>query len=149
MADGGIRASGDVVKALAAGASSVMCGSMFAGTEEAPGEKYFHKGRFYKAYRGMGSVGALKSAAGDRYANKSVAEGVEGQVAYKGNVEDVLFQLTGGLKSGMGYLGASNIATLQQRRDRFIHILPSSLVESHPHSIMITKDAPNYSSKGS
>ncbi len=148
IADGGIKYSGDIPKALAAGAHSVMIGSLFAGTEESPGETILYEGRSYKSYRGMGSIGAMQQGSSDRYfqnmeARKLVAEGIEGMVPYKGPLRDTVFQLIGGLRSGMGYVGAPDIDTL--RRDaRFIRISMSSLVESHPHDVTITKEAPNY-----
>ena len=149
IADGGIKYSGDIAKALAAGAHSVMIGSLFAGTEESPGETILYEGRSYKTYRGMGSIGAMQRGSGDRYfqsageGKKLVAEGIEGMVAYKGPLGDTLFQLVGGLRSGMGYVGAKDIEAL--RRDaRFIRISMASLVESHPHDVTITKEAPNY-----
>ncbi|AJG41330.1 MULTISPECIES: IMP dehydrogenase [Thermotoga] len=147
IADGGIRYSGDIVKALAAGAESVMVGSIFAGTEEAPGETILYQGRKYKAYRGMGSLGAMKSGSADRYGqegeNKFVPEGIEGMVPYKGTVKDVVHQLIGGLKSGMGYVGARTIKELQEKAV-FIRVTPAGVKESHPHDIIITKEAPNY-----
>ncbi len=147
IADGGIRFSGDIVKAIAAGASSVMLGSIFAGTEESPGAELIMNGRKYKAYRGMGSLGAIQTGLSDRYgkigANKFVAEGVEGAVPFKGKVEEVLFQLTGGMKSGMGYVGAKNIEELQ-KNSRFVKITSSGLRESHPHDIRIVSEPPNY-----
>ncbi|PLV60001.1 IMP dehydrogenase [Thermotoga sp. KOL6] len=147
IADGGIRYSGDIVKALAAGAESVMVGSIFAGTEEAPGETILYQGRKYKAYRGMGSLGAMKSGSADRYGqegeNKFVPEGIEGMVPYKGTVKDVVHQLVGGLKAGMGYVGAKNIKELQEKAV-FVKITPAGVKESHPHDIIITKEAPNY-----
>jgi IMP dehydrogenase len=149
IADGGIKYSGDIAKALAAGAHSVMIGSLFAGTEESPGETILYEGRSYKTYRGMGSIGAMQRGSGDRYfqsageGKKLVAEGIEGMVAYKGPLGDTLFQLAGGLRSGMGYVGAKDITAL--RRDaRFIRISMAGLVESHPHDVTITKEAPNY-----
>lgn len=149
IADGGIKYSGDIVKALAAGAHTIMIGSLFAGTEESPGETILYEGRAYKSYRGMGSIGAMQHGSGDRYFQNSstqrklVAEGIEGMVPYKGPLRDTIFQLIGGLRSGMGYVGASDIDTL--RRDaRFIRISPAGLFESHPHNITITKEAPNY-----
>ncbi|MEM3676100.1 MAG: IMP dehydrogenase [Thermoplasmataceae archaeon] len=147
IADGGIRFSGDIVKAIAAGADSVMLGSLLAGTDESPGQEIIISGRKYKAYRGMGSIGAIQSGISDRYgkigANKFVAEGVEGAVPYRGRVEEVVFQLTGGMKSGMGYVGAKNISDLQ-KNSRFIKITASGLRESHPHDIRITAEPPNY-----
>lgn len=154
IADGGIQYSGDVVKALAAGGSTVMMGSVLAGCDEAPGEFELFQGRKYKVYRGMGSMGAMKQANGsaDRYfqsgAKKLVPEGVEGRVAYKGKVEDTIFQFVGGLHAGMGYCGAKDIRTLQTT-SQFVKISSASLKESHPHDIHITKEAPNYSIENS
>ena len=151
IADGGIQYSGDVVKALAAGGSTVMMGSVFAGCDEAPGEFELYQGRKYKVYRGMGSMGAMKQKNGssDRYfqagAKKLVPEGVEGRVAYKGKVEDTIFQFVGGLRAGMGYCGAASIRDLQ-KNSQFVKISAAALKESHPHDIQITKEAPNYSS---
>ena len=149
IADGGIKYSGDMTKALAAGASVCMMGSMFAGCDEAPGEFELYQGRKYKVYRGMGSIAAMENGSKDRYfqteAKKLVLEGVEGRVAYKGTVEDTIFQLVGGIRSGMGYCGAKNIKTLQET-GKFVKISAASLKESHPHDIQITKEAPNYSS---
>ncbi len=149
IADGGIKYSGDIVKALAAGAHTVMIGSLFAGTEESPGETILYEGRSYKTYRGMGSIGAMERGSGDRYfqsngsGKKLVAEGIEGMVPFKGAVGDTIFQLVGGLRSGMGYVGAATIEAL--RRDaRFIRISGAGLIESHPHDVTITKEAPNY-----
>jgi IMP dehydrogenase len=149
IADGGIKYSGDIAKALAAGAHCVMIGSLFAGTEESPGETILYEGRSYKSYRGMGSIGAMQRGSGDRYfqssgeGKKLVAEGIEGMVAYKGPLADTIFQLVGGLRSGMGYVGAKDVEAL--RRDaRFIRISMAGLVESHPHDVTITKEAPNY-----
>ena len=150
IADGGIKFSGDVPKALAAGADCVMVGSLLAGTSEAPGEDILRDGRRYKAYRGMGSLGAMAGGSADRYfqedAKKLVPEGIEGMVAYKGPVEDVLYQMVGGLRAAMGYCGAPDVPELQ-RSGRFVKITQASLVESHPHDVTITKDAPNYSLK--
>ncbi|KAF2955060.1 IMP dehydrogenase [Marinitoga sp. 38H-ov] len=153
IADGGIRFSGDIVKALAAGANSVMIGGIFAGTEEAPGETILYQGRKYKTYRGMGSIGAMKKGSKDRYfqenisnKDKFVPEGVEGMVPYKGKVSEVVYQLLGGLKSGMGYIGAKNINELHEKAE-FIKITTASIKESHPHDISITKESPNYSTK--
>jgi len=147
IADGGIRFSGDIVKALAAGADSVMIGNLFAGTEESPGEDVLLEGRRYKTYRGMGSVDAMKEGSADRYfqeeAVKLMPEGIVGRVPYRGGVADVIFQLIGGLRSGMGYCGAKNLAELR-RRARFVRITNAGLRESHPHDIAITKEAPNY-----
>ena len=147
IADGGIKYSGDLTKALAAGGSVCMMGSIFAGCDEAPGDFELYQGRKYKVYRGMGSIAAMENGSKDRYfqegAKKLVPEGVEGRVAYKGSVEDTVFQLIGGLRSGMGYCGAEDIKTLQET-GRFVKISPASLKESHPHDIHITKEAPNY-----
>ncbi len=151
IADGGIRYSGDIVKALACGASSVMIGNLFAGTEESPGETILLEGRRYKEYRAMGSLGAMPKGSADRYfqesAKKFVPEGVEGRVPYRGLVKDVIFQLMGGLKSGMGYCGAKNIKQLQKKA-QFMKISSAGLRESHPHDITITKEAPNYEIRG-
>ncbi len=148
IADGGIKYSGDLTKAIAAGANVCMMGSMFAGCDEAPGEFEFYQGRKYKVYRGMGSIAAMENGSKDRYfqseAKKLVPEGVEGRVAYKGTVEDEVFQLVGGLRSGMGYCGAKDIETLKTT-GKFVKISAASLKESHPHDIHITKEAPNYS----
>ena len=148
IADGGIKYSGDVTKALAAGGSTCMMGSMFAGCEESPGDFELYQGRKYKVYRGMGSIAAMENGSKDRYfqenAKKLVPEGVEGRVAYKGSVEDTIFQLLGGLRSGMGYCGASSIPELTENA-KFVKISAASLKESHPHDIHITKEAPNYS----
>ena len=148
IADGGIKYSGDVTKAIAAGANVCMMGSMFAGCDESPGTFELYQGRKYKVYRGMGSIAAMENGSKDRYfqenAKKLVPEGVEGRVAYKGHVEDTVFQLIGGLRSGMGYCGAENIEKLKTT-GRFIKISAASLKESHPHDIHITKEAPNYS----
>ncbi len=148
IGDGGIKYSGDVAKALAAGAHSVMIGSLFAGTEESPGETILYEGRSYKSYRGMGSIGAMQQGSSDRYfqadeRSKLVAEGIEGMVPYKGPLSDTVFQLIGGLRSGMGYAGARDIEALR-REARFIRISMASLAESHPHDVKITKEAPNY-----
>lgn len=155
VADGGVKYSGDVAKAIAAGADVVMMGSMLAGTSEAPGEDILRDGRRYKAYRGMGSLGAMSGGSADRYFQESnqanqqklVPEGIEGMVAYKGPVGDVLYQLAGGLRSAMGYCGTPDVASMQ-RDARFVTITQASLVESHPHDVTITKDAPNYSVTG-
>lgn len=147
IADGGLRYSGDVVKALAAGAHCVMCGSMFAGTDEAPGEVVEVDGVKMKGYRGMGSIDAMQAGSADRYfqkgAKKLVPEGVVARVAYKGPVADVLYQLTGGLRSGMGYCGAPNLDALH--RAQFVKISPATVQENHPHDVSIAKKAPNYS----
>lgn len=148
IADGGIKYSGDMTKAIAAGGDVCMMGSMFAGCEESPGTYELYQGRKYKVYRGMGSIAAMENGSKDRYfqsdAKKLVPEGVEGRVAYKGSVEDTVFQLMGGLRSGMGYCGTSTIAELKEN-GRFVKISAASLKESHPHDIHITKEAPNYS----
>ena len=148
IADGGIKYSGDVTKALAAGGNVCMMGSMFAGCDESPGDFELYQGRKYKVYRGMGSISAMENGSKDRYfqsnAKKLVPEGVEGRVAYKGFVEDTVFQMLGGLRAGMGYCGASDIKTLQETA-KFVKITAASLKESHPHDIHITKEAPNYS----
>jgi IMP dehydrogenase len=149
IADGGIKYSGDIAKAITAGAQSVMIGSLFAGTEESPGETILYEGRSYKTYRGMGSIGAMRRGSGDRYfqgageGKKLVAEGIEGMVPYKGNLSDTVFQLIGGLRAGMGYVGAKDIEALR-RNARFIRISMAGLTESHPHDVTITKEAPNY-----
>ncbi len=148
IADGGLKLSGDMTKALAAGGSVCMMGSMFAGCDEAPGDFELFQGRKYKVYRGMGSIAAMENGSKDRYfqegAKKLVPEGVEGRVAYKGALEDVIFQLIGGIRSGMGYCGCPTIPELQER-GKFVKITAASLKESHPHDINITKEAPNYS----
>lgn len=148
IADGGIKYSGDITKALACGASVIMAGSLFAGTEESPGETILYEGRQYKEYRGMGSLAAMKDGSGDRYfqtnTKKYVPEGVEGRVAYKGPVGEVVYQLLGGLKSGMGYVGSKNLAELYEKA-KFIKITSASLIENHPHNITITRESPNYS----
>ena len=148
IADGGIQYSGDMTKALAAGANVCMMGSIFAGCDEAPGDFELFQGRKFKVYRGMGSIAAMEAGSRDRYfqtdAKKLVPEGVEGRVAYKGSVEDTVFQLVGGIRSGMGYCGAKDIPTLQKTA-QFVRISAASLKESHPHDIHITKEAPNYS----
>ena len=148
IADGGIKFSGDMTKAIAAGANVCMMGSMFAGCDESPGEFELYQGRKYKVYRGMGSIAAMENGSKDRYfqtdAKKLVPEGVEGRVAYKGTLEDTVFQLIGGIRSGMGYCGAKDIETLKEE-GRFVKITSAALKESHPHDIHITKEAPNYS----
>ena len=150
IADGGIKYSGDVTKAIAAGGSVCMMGSIFAGCDEAPGTFELYQGRKYKVYRGMGSIAAMENGSKDRYfqtdAKKLVPEGVEGRVAYKGTVEDTIFQLIGGLRSGMGYCGAATVEALKENA-QFVKISAASLKESHPHDIQITKEAPNYSSR--
>ena len=150
IADGGIKYSGDAVKALAAGASCVMLGSLLAGTDEAPGETYFYQGRTYKAYRGMGSIGAMARGSADRYFQqevkdtlKLVPEGIEGQVPYKGPAEGVLHQLVGGLRAGMGYLGARTLPELRKTA-KFIRVSPAAIHESHAHGVLITRESPNY-----
>ena len=147
IADGGIKHSGDITKALAAGASAVMIGSLLAGTEESPGDIEIYQGRSYKVYRGMGSLGAMKQGSSDRYfqeaSNKFVPEGIEGRVPYKGPLSDTIYQLIGGLRSGMGYCGTATIAELQTKA-KFIKMTPAGLRESHPHDVTITKEAPNY-----
>ena len=150
IADGGVKFSGDLAKAIAAGASTVMMGSMFAGTEEAPGEVFLYQGRSYKSYRGMGSVGAMAQGSADRYFQKEVSdtfklvpEGIEGQVAFKGPISNILHQLVGGLRASMGYLGAPTIEEFQ-RRARFVRITGAGLRESHVHDVQITREAPNY-----
>ena len=152
IADGGIKYSGDVVKALAAGASTVMVGSLLAGTEEAPGEVTLFEGRKYKSYRGMGSVEAMEEGSKDRYfqdaeddVKKLVPEGIVGRVPYKGLAAEVLYQLSGGLRAGMGYCGAGSIEALHTAR--FVRITGAGLRESHPHDVQITREAPNYSSR--
>ncbi len=148
IADGGIKLSGDIVKAIASGASAVMLGSLLAGTEEAPGEEIIFQGRTFKSYQGMGSLSAMKRGGKERYfqseAKKFVPEGIEGRVPYKGKLEDVIFQLTGGLRAGMGYCGAKDIETLQND-SKMVMITGSGLKESHPHDVIITQEAPNYS----
>jgi IMP dehydrogenase len=150
IADGGIRYSGDVVKALAAGAHAVMMGSMLAGTEESPGEAFLLEGRRFKTLRGMGSLAAMEEGSADRYfqegtgARKLVPEGIEGRVPYKGPVGDTVYQLVGGLRSGMGYLGCPDIETLRTEPS-FVRITGSGLRESHPHNVTVTREAPNYS----
>lgn len=150
IADGGIKFSGDMAKAMAAGASTIMLGSLFAGTKESPGELIYHEGKTFKAYRGMGSMGAMAGGGKERYGQadvkeeaKYVPEGIEGQIVYKGEVAHEIFQMVGGLRSSMGYLGAKNIADFHKKA-KFVQITPAGLHESHPHNITITKDAPNY-----
>jgi IMP dehydrogenase len=149
IADGGIKFSGDITKAIAAGASAVMIGGLFAGTEESPGETILYQGRTFKSYRGMGSLGAMEAGSADRYAQegaargKSVPEGIEGQVAYKGPLSGLVEQLVGGLRSGMGYCGAGTLKELQER-GKFIRISQAGLRESHVHDVIITREAPNY-----
>ena len=150
IADGGIRYSGDIVKAMVAGASSVMLGSIIAGVEEAPGETIIFESRKYKTYRGMGSIDAMQKGSKDRYfqdheddLQKLVPEGIVGRVAYKGHLSEVVHQMTGGLKAGMGYCGAKNIECLKDAE--FIKITTAGVIESHPHDVTITREAPNYS----
>jgi IMP dehydrogenase len=150
VADGGLRTSGDIAKALAGGAGAVMVGSLLAGTEEAPGETFLYQGRAYKSYRGMGSVGAMGRGSADRYFQgdikdqlKLVPEGIEGQVAYKGHAKDVIHQLVGGVKAAMGYTGSKTIADLKERGN-FVRITNAGLRESHVHDVSITREAPNY-----
>ncbi|MEQ1934794.1 MAG: IMP dehydrogenase, partial [Fimbriimonadaceae bacterium] len=151
IADGGIRSSGDVVKCLAAGASCVMMGNMFAGCEESPGEMEIYRNRAYKVYRGMGSVAAMKQGSSDRYMQIKetgaaiVPEGVEGRVPFKGPLNETMVQLIGGLRSGMGYVGAASLSELRERAE-FMKITGAGLRESHPHDVWITKEPPNYSS---
>jgi IMP dehydrogenase len=154
IADGGLRTSGDVAKALAAGASCVMVGSLLAGTDEAPGETFLYQGRAFKAYRGMGSVGAMARGSADRYFQqevrdqlKLVPEGIEGQVPYKGAAKDVIHQLVGGVKAAMGYTGAATLEELREK-GRFVRITNAGLRESHVHDVSITREAPNYPSLG-
>ncbi|ASS73542.1 IMP dehydrogenase [Tumebacillus algifaecis] len=148
IADGGIKYSGDIVKALAAGADIVMVGSLLAGTEESPGEMEIHQGRYFKVYRGMGSMGAMKEGSGDRYfqedAKKLVPEGIEGRVPYRGALADIIYQMVGGIRAGMGYCGVATVEELRNNT-RFIRITGAGLKESHPHDVQITKEAPNYS----
>ena len=150
IADGGIKYSGDIVKAIAAGGHVVMLGSLLAGTDESPGEFEIYQGRRFKTYRGMGSLAAMENGSSDRYfqskneANKRVPEGIEGRVAYKGAASDIIFQMIGGLRSGMGYVGAHNLEELRENT-QFIRMSGAGLRESHPHDVQITKEAPNYS----
>jgi len=153
IADGGIRYSGDIIKAIAAGADSIMAGSLFAGVEESPGETIIFSGRKFKAYRGMGSIEAMQQGSKDRYyqdieddIRKLVPEGIAARVPYKGTLSEVIYQMTGGLRAGMGYLGAKNIAVLK-KNGKFVRITNSGIVESHPHDVSITREAPNYSRK--
>ena len=147
IADGGVKYSGDITKALAAGASTVMAGSMFAGTEESPGQEVLYEGRRYKEYRGMGSIAAMEAGSKDRYfqetTSKFVPEGVEGRIPFLGPLGDIVYQMIGGLRSGMGYVGAPTLDELYERA-RFVKITSASLIENHPHDISITKEAPNY-----
>jgi IMP dehydrogenase len=150
IGDGGIRYTGDITKAIAAGASTVMAGSLFAGVEEAPGETIIYEGRKFKVYRGMGSLSAMEQGSKDRYfqdveddVKKLVPEGIEGRIAYKGSLAEVMVQYVGGLRSGMGYCGAADIPSLMQAQ--FIKISNAGVIESHPHDVHITKESPNYS----
>jgi IMP dehydrogenase len=154
IADGGIRYSGDIAKAVAAGASTVMMGGVFAGTEEAPGEVVLFQGRSYKTYRGMGSIGAMKAGSADRYfqendeavhpgADKLVPEGIEGRVPYKGSVVAIVFQMAGGLRAAMGYCGCATVEDMRTRAE-FVEITTAGVRESHVHDVQITKEAPNY-----
>jgi IMP dehydrogenase len=151
IADGGIKYSGDVTKAIAAGAACVMIGSLFAGTDEAPGELVLFQGRSYKSYRGMGSLGAMRKGSKDRYGQsgsadeKLVPEGIEGRVPYRGSLTNILYQLVGGLRSGMGYTGSRTINDLRTQA-RFVKITSQGLRESHVHDVIITEEAPNYRS---
>ena len=151
IADGGIKYSGDIVKAIGAGASAVMIGSLFAGTPESPGEIEIYQGRNFKVYRGMGSLGAMAAGGNDRYFQennrKFVPEGVEGRVPYRGKLADIVYQMIGGLRAGMGYCGMHNIDEMRKNA-RFVRITNASLIESHPHDISITKESPNYSPRG-
>ena len=154
VADGGIKYSGDLAKALAMGASVAMMGSVFAGVDEAPGEVFLYQGRSYKSYRGMGSLAAMAQGSADRYFQKDVTdalklvpEGIEGQVAYKGPLSPILHQMVGGLRAAMGYVGAPNLEQFRERA-RFIRITNAGLRESHVHDVMITREAPNYPSAG-
>ena len=150
IADGGIRYSGDIAKAIAAGANSVMLGSLFAGTEESPGEVFLYQGRSYKSYRGMGSLGAMRQGSSDRYfqeaesnADKLVPEGIEGRVPYKGSVLAIIHQLMGGLRASMGYCGCHDIQQMRTS-SQFVEITAAGIRESHVHDVQITKEAPNY-----
>jgi IMP dehydrogenase len=153
IADGGIRYSGDIIKAIAAGADSIMAGSLFAGVEESPGETIIYNGRKFKAYRGMGSIEAMQQGSKDRYfqdmeddIQKLVPEGIAARVPYKGTLAEVIYQMTGGLRSGMGYVGAKNINFLK-KESKFVRITNSGIIESHPHDVSITRESPNYSRK--
>ncbi|TFG40639.1 MAG: CBS domain-containing protein, partial [Bacteroidia bacterium] len=153
IADGGIRYSGDIIKAIASGADSIMAGSLFAGVEESPGDTIIYNGRKFKAYRGMGSIEAMQQGSKDRYfqdveddIRKLVPEGIEARVPFKGNLSEVIYQMMGGLRAGMGYLGAKNIAVLK-KEGKFVRITHSGIIESHPHDVAITRESPNYSRK--
>ena len=155
IADGGIRMSGDMAKAMAAGASCVMLGSLLAGLDESPGELILHRGRRFKSYRGMGSSGAMMAGSADRYGQagvsetrKFVPEGVEGMVAYRGQLADIVYQMVGGLRAAMGYCGTADVPAFRKEA-RFVRISAASMVESHPHDITITKEAANYTSNTS
>ena len=147
IADGGIKYSGDLSKAVAAGADCIMIGSLFAGTEESPGETILYQGRTFKSYRGMGSLGAMSQGSSDRYSQeaggKLVPEGIEGRVPYKGPLSEMVYQLVGGLRAGMGYCGAATVKELQEKA-RFLRVSSAGLRESHVHDVIITKEAPNY-----
>jgi IMP dehydrogenase len=150
ISDGGVKFSGDMAKAIAAGADVVMVGSLFAGTEEAPGEVILYQGRSFKMYRGMGSIGAMREGSRDRYSQEEIAnesklvpEGIEGRVPYRGTLAEMVTQLVGGLRSGMGYTGCRTISEFQEKT-RFLRITPAGLRESHVHDVVITKEAPNY-----
>jgi IMP dehydrogenase len=152
ISDGGIRYSGDIIKALAAGANCIMAGSLFAGTDESPGEVFLFQGRSYKSYRGMGSLGAMARGSADRYfqdemneTSKLVPEGIEGRIPYKGQVSNVLFQMSGGLRSGMGYTGSENLSLLRKKA-KFVRLTNAGINESHVHGVQVTKEAPNYRS---
>ena len=154
IADGGIRYSGDIVKALAAGADSIMAGSLFAGVEESPGETIIYNGRKFKSYRGMGSIEAMQQGSKDRYfqdmeddIKKLVPEGIAARVPYKGNLSEVVYQLIGGLRAGMGYTGSKDIASLKKNA-KFVRITNNGVIENHPHDVSITRESPNYSRKG-
>jgi len=154
IADGGIKFSGDITKAIGIGAHSIMIGSLFAGAAETPGETFLYQGRAYKGYRGMGSLGAMRQGSGDRYfqedvesPSKLVPEGIEGKVPFRGPLSDMIYQLIGGLRSGMGYVGAANIEELRQKA-KFVRITAAGLKESHVHDVIITKEAPNYRLEG-
>jgi IMP dehydrogenase len=153
IADGGIRYSGDIIKALASGADSIMAGSLLAGVEESPGETIIYNGRKFKGYRGMGTIEAMQQGSKDRYfqdveddIRKLVPEGIAARVPYKGTLAEVIYQMTGGLRAGMGYVGAKNIAALKKDA-RFVRITNSGIIESHPHDVTITRESPNYSRK--
>jgi IMP dehydrogenase len=153
IADGGIRYSGDIVKAIAAGADTIMAGSLFAGVEESPGETIIFSGRKFKSYRGMGSIEAMQMGSKDRYfqdveddIGKLVPEGIAARVPYKGTLSEIVFQLIGGLRAGMGYCGAADIEILKQK-SKFVKVTNAGIIESHPHDVTITREAPNYSRK--